>query len=171
MENWEEDLLNQVGGKKAEEPSKEIPFDNKTKIILGAILFLTLAIFLALEYKSAGGSFKSWVQSRFQKKNVVLDQPSKVQIEEQIDIKDLISKITALEAKNKELENQLLWNSQRIGLMGIMLNENFMLLKNNLSKDGLIFLGRDWKISQMPKNLKLTDEDKEILKQFLETPQ
>lgn len=172
MEKWEEDLLSQVDSKKDVkefEPKYklwQLYINLENKLALFTFLCLAFLMLLAFEYKS-GGTIRNWMSSRFQKQKVV----EVIEPQKEIDLIDLQKKIVELESKNKELEEKLLWNSQRIGLMGIMLNENFILLKNNSSKDGLIFLGRDWKISKMPKNLELTEQDKQILEQFIETSQ
>ncbi len=130
----------------------------------GNFTFIVLFVLSALIYfaynKKTDNSLNQAVASKFQKK-----EPDSKSENDKLSL--LESKIVELEKVNAELEKKCLWNSQRIGLMGIMLNENFMLIKNNQNKD-FIMLSRDWKITKMPKNLELTELDKEILQQFLE---
>jgi len=54
-----------------------------------------------------------------------------------------------------------------LSLMGLLLNENFMIVRNNYNKGHLIFFNRDWTLDQMPHYLELTDDDKEYLKKFV----
>lgn len=140
----------------------------KSLLSLENLLFVglfSLATCIYLVYNNkTNNSLNKIVESKFQKK----EAESKIESDR---ITLLETRISELEKDNLELKEKQLWNSQRIGLMGIMLNENFMLLKNNQNKNDFIMLSRDWKISKMPKNLELTELDKEILRQFLEQNQ
>lgn len=165
MENWEQDLKNTI-----DDVSNNIKFKNmirKDYLLYIYLTLMSLALLFALEYRTG------WLSSKFQKKVISQQkevlEPANKSFQSEIEI--LEQKIVDLEIANKELQKQLLWNSQRIGLMGIMLNENFNIIKNNNSKDNIIFLGRDWKLSAMPKNLNLTEDDKKIIIEFLEANQ
>ena len=60
-----------------------------------------------------------------------------------------------------KLESKTQDNKEKIGLIGVLFNENTLVIRNAHDKDHLIFFNRDWTIDRMPQHLKLNDEDKE----------
>jgi hypothetical protein len=48
--------------------------------------------------------------------------------------------------------------------MGLWLNENFNIIKQNEDKDEMVFFNSDWTLNKMPSHIDLSDEIKEYLK-------
>lgn len=78
-------------------------------------------------------------------------------------------RISILERKMVEFDKILHIWYRRTYLLGIAANENTnATLKNNqklgLDNSEYIYFNRDWKLNQLPQNMKLSDEEKEDLK-------
>lgn len=64
-------------------------------------------------------------------------------------------------AKNK-------FNSDRLTVLGVVANENGVIIQQNYPKDDLIFLNSDWTMERAPKYLKISsDNDREFLKRWV----
>jgi hypothetical protein len=106
--------------------------------------------------------------------NHILKTPT-YNIDHDTEIASLRSYIQKIDSENKinleKLTSKLKWNSDRITLMGIMFNENFLIVRNNHFKGHLIFFNRDWTLDQVPHYVQLSDDDKEYLRKFIKTNQ
>ena len=58
-------------------------------------------------------------------------------------------------------------NSTKIGLMGLLLNENFTMIMRGADSNDFIFFNRDWTLDREPKYIELTEDDKEYLKKLV----
>ena len=70
------------------------------------------------------------------------------------------STIDAIQAK-------LNTNSTKIGLMGLLLNENFTMIMRGADASDFVFFNRDWTLDRLPKYIELTEDDKEYLKKYI----
>lgn len=179
LEQWEIDLRRQLEGKinntkptqtwedKSEiQPRRsEKPKDN-TLLMLSLLVVLGCALLFAYDSKSGGK-----IQSLFSTDSNVLQPSVNVSRNYDAEIASLRSDIQRLDADNSaksdKLNSKIQWNSDRLTLMGMLLNENFMIVRNNNNKDHLIFFNRDWTLDQMPRYLQLSNDDKEYLKKFV----
>jgi len=188
LEQWEIDLRRQLEGKTKSKDTweeklvdknlprnTENPKDNNTILMLVLLIILGGAMLFAYDSKS-GGRFQSWLSSLGSKSNdnsMPIEQPSSIEqpINHDAEIAALRADIQRLDSDNKvkldKLTTKVQWNSDRLTLMGILLNENFMIVRNNYSRGHLIFFNRDWTLDQMPRYLELSDDDKEYLKKFV----
>ena len=83
-------------------------------------------------------------------------------------LKDDLQKMDSdINAKLDKLSEASIAQKTKIHLMGVMLNENFCIVRNNKSKKDMIFFNRDWTLDKMPSNIELAPEDKEYLKKFV----
>ena len=80
----------------------------------------------------------------------------------------LKEKIVELEHDRDQLSEKLMQQSKKIGIMGILLNENFLIVKDNYDKNDIILLNREWKIKKLPKYIMLDDKDKDFLDKMKE---
>jgi len=138
------------------------------------VIFLLLVMALFVYNQKSGGAITRWFENRIQFSD---DQPKK-----QDDARppmqpvppDKSSEITQMQldmAKLKQdvtaLNDKLKWNSDRITLMGMLVNENFVIMANNYDRSHLIFFNSDWTINKMPRYLQIQEKDKEYLKKFV----
>jgi len=193
LEQWEIDLRRQLEGKvnntkptqtweeKLVEEIQPLPRNtekpkdtNNTIVMLVLLIILGCATLFAYDAKS-GGRIQSWFASLGTKSSdePIVQQPSVSGGPNNYDaeIASLRSDIQRIDADNKakldKLTTKVQWNSDRLTLMGLLLNENFMIVRNNYNKGHLIFFNRDWTLDQMPHYLELSDDDKEYLKKFV----
>jgi hypothetical protein len=142
---------------------KPKPAGNNTSLMMVLLIVLGLAMLFAYDEKSGGG-FQSWIASKFHPAvtdTVVLPKTQNT------DITALQDDIQRIESDNQKLAAKVKFNTDRLNLMGMLLNENFTIIKNNYDKNNLMFFKRDWTFDQMPRHITLTDEDREYLKKFV----
>jgi hypothetical protein len=82
-------------------------------------------------------------------------------------ISQLVQDVEDLQVKNKTIEERLTVQGRRTAFLGMLHNNNFVVLKNGYDRNDLVFLNRDWTIDQMPKYLNLTPEDTAYLQRYL----
>jgi hypothetical protein len=175
LEQWEIDLRKHLEGIKPKKDWEEeiieeiqsIPKNvkkNHTKIMLVLLLILGIAIFLifSLKYKSSCSS------------DVCQPTPPE-RNSSSSEIAALRAEMQKMSAENKaemqKLAGKMQWNQDRVTLIGMMMNENFMIIRNDYNKAHLIFFNRDWTIDQMPHYLKLSDEDRDYLQKYVKPAQ
>lgn len=197
LEQWEIDLRRQLTEKvntkpqtwenKLTEEINALPKVVKTKAkdnttIVMFVLFIVLGCFTLYVYEhKSEGMIQSWISSLFTT-NSVEQSPVQPQLQKpsyntdyDAEIATLRSDIKKIDSENKvnleKLTSKLKWDSDRITLMGIMLNENFLIVRNNNFKGHLIFFNRDWTLDQAPHYLQLSDDDKDYLRKFIKINQ
>ena len=156
--------------------------NNNTLIMLVLLIVLGIATLFAYDSKS-GGKIQAWIQARFTSSSApqnptgpVIGPTNPVGPKSyDAEIAALRADIQRVEADNKanmdKLAAKVKWNGERITLVGMLLNENFMIVRNNYDKGHLIFFNRDWTLDQMPHHLELSDEDRDYLKKFVKPGQ
>ena len=150
MDNWEEDLQKVIG----QQPIIIIK-KQKRSGGLGFIAFiLVLAIAFVYAYKKVPG-FNQWVSGHFHFEKI--QKPRNEMLESK-------PKDDGLTERIKNIEDELKKNSRKIGVLGIINNENFSILGDETNKD-FIMLNHDWKMSRIPKKLKIEGDDKEFIEQ------
>jgi hypothetical protein len=141
--------------------------DSSTFVFFVLLVIIGLATILVYDNKT-GNHFKNWIFSSFQTKqsvSVVKEEtfdPELVKLKSDIDKFKLENK-SSLDAINAKLNV----NSSKIGLMGLLLNENFSMIMKGADASDFIFFNRDWTLDRMPKYIELTEDDKEYLKKFV----
>jgi len=183
-QTWEDKLVEEIEDlPQVRERAQQKVKDKQNNTLIMMVLLIVLGITTLFAYDSkSGGKVQAWIQARFAS-SVAPEQPTgpvigpgpHKQKDYDADIAALRNDIQRLEAENKanfdKLTKKVDWNSQRIVLMGMVLNENFMIVYNNYNRSHLIFFNRDWTIDQMPHHLELTDEDREYLKKYVKPAQ
>ena len=154
MEQWEIELRKQLGQNNVQ---KEHVEENKNALSLIVLIILGVLTLIAYEKKSSI-NVKSWVQNQFDT------------ISTKVDDKDL----DGMKQQNEEikktivdLEKKTRWNNDRIFILGLMSNENNLILQNDYDKNHLLFLDKDWKIDQVPHYIQISDEDRDYLKKYM----
>ena len=194
LEDWEKELRNEYGSPevkaeptpsaqsapvpvqepKVEEPKVEIkPVDDKSKdsgTWLFLVLFLILGITIVWIYDDkTGGKIKSSIMSTFHSKENV--QPKEKELISDAEVGKLKNELEKFRSENKTaidaIQAKLNSNSSKIGLMGLLLNENFTMIMNGKDASDFIFFNRDWTLDRMPKYIEMTEDDKEYLKKFI----
>jgi len=67
--------------------------------------------------------------------------------------------------KLEELAKKLDITSNRVILMGMLLNENFNMLEQNV-QDNFMYFNADWTLDRMPRYLQLSESDIEYLRKY-----
>jgi len=194
LEDWEKELRNEYGSPevkaeptpsaqstpvpvqepKVEEPKVEIkPVDDKSKdsgTWLFLVLFLILGITIVWIYDDkTGGKIKSSIMSTFHSKENV--QPEEKELISDAEVGKLKNELEKFRSENKTaidaIQAKLNSNSSKIGLMGLLINENFTMIMNGKDASDFIFFNRDWTLDRMPKYIEMTEDDKEYLKKFI----
>jgi hypothetical protein len=194
LEDWEKELRNEYGSPevkaeptpsaqsapvpvqepKVEEPKVKIkPVDDKSKdsgTWLFLVLFLILGITIVWIYDDkTGGKIKSSIMSTFHSKENV--QPEEKELISDAEVGKLKNELEKFRSENKTaidaIQAKLNSNSSKIGLMGLLLNENFTMIMNGKDASDFIFFNRDWTLDRMPKYIEMTEDDKEYLKKFI----
>ena len=66
-------------------------------------------------------------------------------------------------AVSKDLVERTTDSEEKLFVLGIVLNENAVILKNGLSRKDMLTITKDWKLNKYPKYIKMSDRDKEYL--------
>lgn len=183
---WEERLRNELQDvpsrkkRKKETPTikKEtvvVVEKNKKKSdgVLGyyLIIFVLLVMSLFIYNQKSGGAITKWFGNRIQISPEIpaSSKPAKPAIpsDKSADVTQLQTDVAKIKQDMEVLTSKVKWNSDRITLMGMVLNENFVITGNNYDRSHLIFFNADWTIDKMPKYLELQEKDKEYLKKFV----
>lgn len=64
---------------------------------------------------------------------------------------------------SKDLVERITDSEEKLFVLGIVLNENAVILKNGLSRKDMLTITKDWKLNKYPKYIKMSDRDKEYL--------
>lgn len=190
LEPWEIVLREQLGlstDPKPEAPAPQ-PVENTTQSTLAFLLLLcVLGLSTAYVYDDkTGGHGKSWIMSRFHTNDTRVAEapketpkpskpveitPAPSETPKDADIaklrSDLEKNAAEYKAKYDEVMGKLNTASQKMGLMGILLNENFNILNQNANRDQLMFFNRDWTLDRMPRYIELSADDVEYLKKYV----
>lgn len=75
--------------------------------------------------------------------------------------------IDNLKAEIEQLEEKNKIERKKIYLLGIINNENTIILEKNYNRNDLIYITTDWELSKMPKYLKLSEEDKLSIQRYV----
>lgn len=187
LEKWERDLRKQlIGVKSIKEPWEEALIEEikyvpqqKPKnnlFLIGCVIFLTALMISFFLYKK--GLLVHLDSLGWPGRGPISKQEFKTKIEDPVDFHDTIAKnqedIAELYKIIEEIQNKLILNtdkinsnSEKITLTGIILNENFTIIRNGHDKSHLIYFNRDWSLEKGPRYLDLTENDREYLKKYI----
>jgi hypothetical protein len=134
-----------------------------------AIVILFIATLFVYDNKT-GGKLKTWVSSHFSNK---IEKVEKIDNKKTND-SDLFKLRSDFEKFTNENKSQLDALTNKVGsirdkvmLMGLLLNENFNIIKQGENKEEMVFFNRDWTLDKMPTHIELSDEDREYLKKYI----
>jgi hypothetical protein len=135
------------------------------------ILCLIVAAGFVYNQKS-NGAITSWVQNRIQISTPDRPVPQNPTLpsmppDKSSEVAQLQVDVAKIKQDMDTLTGKVKWNSDRITLMGILLNENFVIMSNNYDRSHLIFFNADWTIDKMPRYLEIQEKDKEYLQKFV----
>lgn len=192
IEQWEIDLRNQLleGSEVQKEwEKKDSPSRKKKKvqtvpmsIILKKeenlsgyyiVIFLLMAMGLFVYNQKSGGSLVNWVANRIKFTESERNLPP-VNVSPPANNADIARLKLDVEEMKKDMEtinSKSKWNSDRISLIGMLVNENFVILGNGYNRSDLILFNYDWTINKMPKYLQIQGKDKEYLQKFVKPAQ
>jgi len=142
------------------------------------ILFTVLALSSLYIYDGkTGGKMKSWVASRFHtvpqeqnlKENKAVEQP-KLEFED-AEVAKLRTELYKLKNENKSQYDAVMGKLNLVGnkvvLIGLLLNENFNIIRQSANYEDMVFFNRDWTLNKMPKYIDLSDDDREYLRKYV----
>jgi hypothetical protein len=197
LEQWEIDLQNQlrriepdvtkpmpeiksevvipnISTPNLEEPKDTVPApisNGNSGTMQFLLLFVILFIATLFVYDNkTGGKLKTWVSSHFSNK---IEKVEKIDNKKTND-SDLFKLRSDFEKFTNENKSQLDALTNKVGsirdkvmLMGLLLNENFNIIKQGENKEEMVFFNRDWTLDKMPTHIELSDEDREYLKKYI----
>jgi hypothetical protein len=176
LEQWEKELIKYFEIKNSEIPSSKNKSNgtfaskntnNDTFLMMLLFVVLGISIFIAYDFKTDG-----YIQKMvFSEKPEIEKNIPIIERKEPIVQNKEIETLKEEMKKNKDILDKIVSktqsNTDRIALMGVMINENFCIDKNNFSKEDMIFLNRDWTLNKMPKYIILSEDDKEYLNKYV----
>jgi len=186
LEQWEIDLRNQLleGSESqkewgASEPLRTRLKKKKPKNFLGyyVIIVILIAMGLFVYNQKSDGALTSWFVNRIQfaeSENKVPTRPDFTPMppaNNSSDIAQLKLDMAKMKQDMETMSGKLKWDSDRITLMGTLLNENFVIMGNNYDRSDLIFFNADWTIDKMPRYLQIQEKDREYLQKFVKPNQ
>jgi hypothetical protein len=154
MEQWEIELRKQLAQNNVQ---KEHVKENKNTLSLIVLIVLGVLTLVAYQKKSSI-NVKSWVQNQFNEIITKVDDKG---------IDDLKKQNEEIKKTIVDLDQKTKWNNDRIFILGLMSNENNLILQNDYDKNHLLFLDKDWKIDQEPHYIQISNEDREYLKKYM----
>jgi len=157
-------------------PPVQLVVNNQQQDGSGTWMFVLMLIALAAATlyvydDKTGGKLKSSITSSFHSKT-----ESKTIIEKSdAEVAKLKAELDKFRSDNKaaidSIQAKLNTNSTKIGLMGMLLNENFTMIMRGEGSSDFIFFNRDWTLDRMPKHIELTEDDREYLKKMVRSGQ
>lgn len=185
MEPWELELQDQIRDSKSAAP-EPLPKNDPAPILEkakepsapaeggGSIVFFTLLVILAavtvLVYDhKTGGKFRSWMASHFSSADQVEKvEPKRKNEADESRLRDEFDKFVASNKSQIEaLQSRVGSIRDKVMLMGLLLNENFNIIKQDESKDEMVFFNSDWTLNKMPTHIDLSDEDRDYLRKYV----
>ena len=157
--DWEDQL-------KKDLPPEKILNKKNTRINI-TLIMLVLVIILGITTLFVFNHKTKYIEKVLNKKVEIIEPATSqeiIEINKKID--SLIESQKELQDKTIENSNKIKKNSAQTALLGILLNENFLIMRNNYDKKDIILLDRDWKIKELPKYLTLEDDDKMFLNKY-----
>ena len=132
------------------------------------LLILSAVTVFAYDHKT-GGKVRSWVGSHFSSADEVAKVEAKKKPEvEEARLKDEFDKFVASNKSQIEaLQSKVGSIRDKVMLMGLLLNENFNIIKQDESKDEMVFFNSDWTLNKMPSHIELSDEDRDYLRKYV----
>ena len=188
LEDWEKELRDQFGDVAVSIPAPSAPVPSPAKapeaVVVpatgsktndsGTWMFMILLVILAVATlwvydDKTGGKIKSMLLSTFHTKVSPAEKP--LEERSDADVARLKAEIEKFKQENKTtldaMQAKLNTNSTKIGLMGLLLNENFTMIMRGADANDFIFFNRDWTLDREPKYIELTEDDKEYLKKLV----
>lgn len=184
LEQWEIELQNQLHDsveklkspevhQEVQENEPEIPKntikesqDTGSSIPFMILLMILSIVMLYFYDNKTGGKVRDWIGSHFSSKNEVEKQEK-----QEFDLskyKEMYEKLSSEQRSQLDaLQNKVSSLRDKVMLMGLLLNENFNILKQDENKDEMVFFNRDWTLDKLPSHIDLSDEDKEYLKKYV----
>ena len=192
MENWEKELKLQLETEIAEPslPKVEKPDSNAQKPtpspkveavkkeesgtwLFVVMLFILAATTLWVYDDKTGGSIRSSISSLFNSSFTVKPEEKKESPYSDAEVAKIKNELEKFKSENKSaldsIQAKLNTNSTKIGLMGLLINENFTMIMRGADSSDFVFFNRDWTLDREPRFIELTDDDKEYLKKYIKT--
>ena len=140
-----------------------------SNILFACVVLGSMVTVMGVVTKVSWKQLKNAVDSKFdvsteeiKEKNELKE--SYVETNKQIteeDVRKIVDeKLIGVDKRITDLESVFDKWSNRVWLLGIITNENAMLLKANHPNTDYIVLERDWKLSRMPKSITMQDQEK-----------
>lgn len=163
---------------------------SSTSSFLAALVFLAVVTLLVYDHKN-GGRIKSKISGLFVTKTEAPEkprrpiepkreepkpspqpqaqpqpQPEKPKVEAPQSKGDLEALRSENKAQIDALNKRLDAAANKLKLMGLMVNENFNIIGQQIS-DSFIYMNSDWTLDRMPRYLDLSPEDRQYLEQYV----
>lgn len=186
--SWEEELKEDIDDvelppKRKPQPKQPKKQESNNRVLYYFVIFILLIANLYLYDKKSDGRISNWLKDRIRSGEVAQNDPVRPGpslpppgpgVDVASELKFLRAEIVRLETQQKQqkeewdkLAAKVKWNSDRIALIGAVLNENYLILRNGYPTSHMIFFNHDWTIDRYPQYLQISEEDREFLKKYV----
>jgi hypothetical protein len=176
---WEDRLREQISNVQPTPPAQHhAPKKNNNAIFLMVILVLLGAVAFAVNMKTGviSNLFKSKAPEAtvvdpanpFEQRKTDPVPPGNNLASEVRQIRIDVDRMKAdNNAKFEDMQKKIKWNGDRITLLGMMHNENWLVIRNQgANSSQFLYFNGDWTLSGMPQYLQLTADDQEFLEKY-----
>ena len=170
MEKWEIDLRETIENLQTNSNNpvkKKSPPKKENNTFLMVILFIIFFVFILFLYDwKNGDKIQNWLFSNSQEN---MTQPIQEYFprEPREPREPKKDEIIGLKSDIQNMNEKLKHDTDRINLIGVLLNENFNIISNGGNCGNFVFFNRDWTINKVPSHITLSEQDKEYLRKFV----
>ncbi len=181
---WEDKLREEISNIQPAPPRPHHPpKQNNTWMFAVVIILLLGAVVFAYNMKT--GAISNWYNSHFRSAPACTEPPCDNPFEGPsgptpphnphnelaMQVHQLRIDLDKMKAENatkyEEMQKKLKWNGDRITLLGMLNNENWLVIRNEgPNSSNYIYFNADWTLSRQPQYLQLTQADRDFLERF-----
>lgn len=175
---WEEQLRKEISGVPQPPPVPECVHHrkpNNNQLLPFVFMILLLAGVFAYVLNVKTGFANNWFTKKCEPDDspaVIAPPPTHHGNHELLaEVRQLRFDIEKMRKENsvkyEELQKKIKWNGDRITLLGMMHNENWLVIRNEgPNSTHYLYFNGDWTLSGMPQYLELTAEDRAFLEKY-----
>ena len=184
-QTWEDRLREEIRNIQPAPPKPQPHPKKQNNTWMYVIIIILLAAATLFVYNMKTGLITNWINSRFNTAttnptppcndfpgdgpSTPTPPPAKNNLV--VEVQQLRFDLEKMKAENatkyEEMQKKLKWHNDRITLLGMLNNENWLVIRNEGPNSGnFIYFNADWTISRQPQYLQLSAADQEFLERY-----